>query len=259
VFGLLKKRRRAQLRAQPLPAEWRQVVEKVALCRRLPAADRAELHGHIQVLLAEKRFEGCGGLEITDEIRVTIAAQAAVLLLHRDTDYFPTVSSVLVYPKAYWSKERRREKSGLVAEYDSVRLGEAWHRDLLVLAWDEVRAKAGGRRRSVNLVLHEFAHALDHEDGAANGAPLLPDRTLAARWAPVMEAAYEQLKAAADEEQETVLDSYGAQDPAEFFAIATEAFFEVPGELRDEQPELYDLLKSYFRQDPATEYARSAE
>jgi Mlc titration factor MtfA (ptsG expression regulator) len=151
-------------------------------------------------------------------------------------------------------KKVRHEEGGIVSECDDVHLGEAWERDLLVLSWEDVEAGAKGWDEGRNVVLHEFAHALDDEDREFNGAPLLPNRAMYKRWARVMKAEYEALQADADEERETVLDDYGTEHPAEFFAVVTEAFFETPVPLRDERPELYDLLKAFYRQDPAEDY-----
>lgn len=259
MFGLFRNFRRRELRTRAWPEEWRKIAEKLPLYRRVPAQDIEELHANAHVLLHEKRFEGCGGMGITDEVRVTIATQAAALLLHRETDYFPTVASILVYPHPYWATHREMGKDGVVTEYDAVLAGEAWNRDVLVMAWDQVLGTSTDSHASHSIVLHEFAHALDFEDGASNGTPLMCDAELAERWAPVMEEAYEQLKKDADEGQQTVLNVYGAEKPAEFFAIAAEAFFLSPVALQTARPELYDLLKSYFRQDPAAEYAPAGQ
>ena len=141
---------------------------------RLPPADRRELEGHIQVFLAEKQFEGCGGQEITDEVRVLIAAQACLLLLHRDTDCYPRLHSILVYPSSYVAKTWHLEKDGrTITEGEQARGGESWPHGSVVLAWDGAIAGALELDRNRNLVLHEFAHQLDQEDGRADGAPLL--------------------------------------------------------------------------------------
>ena len=224
--------------------------ENVALYRRLPEEDRRELQGHIQVFLAEKRFEGCGGLAITDEVRLTIAAQACLLLLHRETDYYPGLYSIMVYPSAYLAPAVKEAGPGLVMEGEEDRLGEAWRKGPLVLSWEDVLADAAGSRDGSNVVLHEFAHELDNEDGAMNGAPLLERGDLYAEWSRVLGAAYEQLKRDAESGREGILDEYGATDPAEFFAVATECFFERPIDLRQEQPDLYEKLKQFYRQDP---------
>jgi Mlc titration factor MtfA (ptsG expression regulator) len=250
MFGFFRRRRRERLRAAPFPPEWLGIVERnVPLYRRLPEADRRELRGHVQVFLAEKHFEGCGGLALTDEIRVTIAAQACLLLLHRDADPYPRLITILVYPGAYVARAVESLGGGLVIEGEQGRQGEAWADGVVVLSWDDVRAGASDARDGHNVVLHEFAHQLDQEDGVADGAPVLGRRSRYVAWARVLGAEYERLRRATG--RESVLDGYGATDPAEFFAVATECFFETPVALRRKHPELYEELKGYYRQDPA--------
>jgi len=251
MLGFLKNRRRRRVMAQLFPPAWEEILEQnVAIYQRLPEEDRKELQRRIQVFLAEKRFEGCGGLVITDEMRLIIAAQACLLLLHRKTDFYPGLDSIVVYPSAYLAPTVKPAGPGLVTEGEENRLGEAWRKGPLVLSWEDVLADAAGSADGTNVVLHEFAHELDNEDGAANGAPLLERGDLYAEWSRVLGAAYEQLKRDVESGREGILDEYGATDPAEFFAVATECFFERPIDLRQEQPELYDKLKEFFRQDP---------
>jgi Mlc titration factor MtfA (ptsG expression regulator) len=252
VFGFFKRRRRERLRSAPFPASWLEIIEKnVTAYARLPDPDRRELLGLVQVFLAEKHFEGCGGLELTDEVKVTIAAHACRLLLRRRTDVFPRLITVLVYPRAYVAKAVEPIGGGAVLEGERVRLGEAWKGGVAVVSWDDLRATARGRNYGRNLVLHEFAHLLDMEDGAADGTPVLEHRDRYAAWSEVMGAEYERLRRQSALGRYTVLDDYGATNPAEFFAVATESFFEKPGVLRKRHPELYEELKAYYRQDPA--------
>jgi Mlc titration factor MtfA (ptsG expression regulator) len=251
MFGFLKARRREQLRSEPFPAAWAQILEKnCPFIARLPDADREELRCHVRIFLAEKTFEGCGGLEITEEIKVTVAAQACLLLLHRETDYYPRLYSILVYPSAYVAKAVEPLGPGFVIEGEQGRLGEAWKDGVVVLAWDAVLAGAADMRDGENLVLHEFAHQLDHEDGAGDGAPVLPRRSMYVAWARVLGTEYEELRLDSKRGRKTVLDRYGATNPAEFFAVATECFFEKPVQLRKKHPELYEELKEYYLQDP---------
>lgn len=251
-----KSRRRARLRAEPFPESWRRLVERrMPLFQRLPEADQRELLGHARVLLEEKHFEGAGGLLMRDEVRVTIAAQAALLLLHRDTDYFPRLTSVIVYPSGYVAPDATHAEGGIWSEEDEHLLGHT-QRDLraLVLAWDEVRAGAADPDDGDNLVLHEFAHQLDFEDGSTDGTPSLDSGAQVRSWAQVLGDELEALRRAADGGEPMVLDPYGAEDPAEFFAVATETFFERPGELRQRHPRLYEELRRYYRQDPAQDW-----
>jgi Mlc titration factor MtfA (ptsG expression regulator) len=252
VFGFFKRRRRAALLAAQFPADWLEIIERnVGFYACLPDDDRRELQGLVQIFLAEKTFEGCGGLELTDEMKVTIAAQACLLLLHRQTDVYPRLVTVLVYPSAYVAKNVRPIGGPLVLEGESARLGESWATGVVVLSWNDVRAGASDIHDGQNLVLHEFAHQLDREDGSINGTPLLEQRSQYLAWGRVLNAEYERLRRDSARGRSTVLDTYGATDPAEFFAVATECFFEKPGVLRHRHPELYEELKTFYRQDPA--------
>jgi MtfA peptidase len=241
--------RRNRATSRPFPAAWEKVlVNTFAFDGRLPRDDRAELRRRIQVFLAEKRFEALGGLEMNDEVRVTVAAGACLLLLHRGDDYYPALSSILVYPTSYRVHSRVHSADGMVTESDQVRAGEAWIAGTVVLSWRDVQR---GIEHGHNVVLHEFAHQLDMQDRDANGAPLLPDAGMYAAWARVLADEYARLQQAVDRHEPTLMDAYGSQSPAEFFAVATETFFEKPADLRDGHPELYDQLRSFYRQDPA--------
>lgn len=248
-FG--RRRRRSQLREQPFPPEWRRILERnFPLYAKLPPEDQEELRGDIQVFLAEKRFEGCGGLAVTDEIRVTIAAQACLLLLHRENDDYPRLDSILVYPSAYTARTLERLPGGAVQEGLSARLGESWSRGAVVLSWDDVRRGAADIHDGHNVVLHEFAHQLDQANGAAQGLPVLDQRSMYVAWARVLGAAFAELRDEIARGHPTLLDAYGATNPAEFFAVATECFFEKPQALKNRHPELYQELKEFYRQDP---------
>jgi Mlc titration factor MtfA (ptsG expression regulator) len=251
-FGF-KRRRRGRIRARPFPAEWRAIAERnVPYCRLLTEDERVEMRGHVQVFLAEKRFEGCGGLEITDEIRVTVAAQACLLLLGRDTDCYPGLSSVLVYPHPFLAKARHRLPGGAMLEGVEGHRGESWARGEVVLSWDEVLRGAADVHDGLNLVFHEFAHQLDDEFVHADGAPALPRRSMYIAWARVLGSEYAQLIEDIEHHRPTTLRAYGATNPAEFFAVATEAFFEKPTALRARHAELYAQLQEFYRQDPAS-------
>lgn len=228
-------------------------------CRSLTAAEKRELHGHIQVFLHEKKFEGCGGLEITDEIRVTIAAQACILLLNRKTDCFPLMRTILVYPSHYFASTSRRMPGGVVEERVEGRLGESWMRGPIVLSWDDVLRGAADPHDGHNVVFHEFAHALDGESGALEGAPDLPEATMYTAWARVLGTEYNGLLNDLARNHRHLIDAYGATNPAEFFAVITEAFFEKSLLLKRHHPELYAQLAAFYRQDPANRSASGTE
>ncbi len=228
------------------------ISRTVAFFARLPPADQKELLGHVRVFLAEKRFEGCAGLQLTDEMRLTIASQACLLLLHRKTDYYLRLLTILVYPSGYVVEEKRPVEGAIWSEGKESRLGEtAGRMGSLVLAWDAAREGATDAADGKNLVIHEFAHQLDFEDFAADGVPALASRSDERSWAAVMRTEFSLLRASDNTGIPTLLDTYGATNPAEFFAVATEAFFERPRALRRLHPKLYSEMQHFFRQDPA--------
>jgi hypothetical protein len=256
IFSFLKERRRRHLRKRPFPKEWLKLIQRhVGFFPKLSPRDRAELLGHVQVFLAEKRFEGCGGLAINDEIRVTIAAQACLLLLHRRTDYFPGLQTILVYPATYMVEERRQVDEHVWEEETMTRLGETGRKmGSLVLAWGAVKHGAADPADGKNVVLHEFAHQLDFENQAADGVPELITREQQRAWSEVMRSEFASLRAADETGIPTLLNTYGATNPAEFFAVSVEAFFEQPRALRARHSNLYAELQKYFHQDP-TEFS----
>ena len=230
---LFKKWRRKKIAARVFPTGWLSIIEaNVSIYRRLPMADKEELRRHILIFLDEKSFVGCGGLAITDEIRVTIAAQACVLLLHRKTDYYPGLHSILVYPAAYIAKETRHLPGGIVEEGFDVREGESWHHGSVVLSWDDVRRDSADVRAGHNVVLHEFAHQLDSSEGRGDSSAVLQRRPTFITWARVLHKNFIKLQQDLSSNRPTLLGSYAGQDPAEFFAVATEYFFERPKDLQ---------------------------
>lgn len=252
IFGWFKRRKRNRLRTKPLPTRWCNILARnVPYIALLPPLDRQELWGHTQILLAEKKFAGCAGLEITDEIRVTIAAQAALLLLHRQTDYFPLMRTILVYPDRFVAERSEEQEDGTIVEESVEQAGESWFGGPVILSWRDVLDSAADPHDGYNVVLHEFAHQLDDESGGTEGAPELGSHSHYQSWAQVFGHEYEELQNAVLTDRASLLDEYGAESPAEFFAVATECFFERPRALRRKHPELYRQLSGYYRQDPA--------
>jgi len=247
---IMRNSRRKKLLGGAFPEDYSRIIEKnVPLYRHLSDALKKELGGLINIFLAEKHFEGCGGLEITDEIRVTIAAQACMLLLNRKSRYFPKLRTILVYPHTYVAREVSSNGS-LVIDGRSVRLGESWQNGPVVLAWDSVTGGTSNVTDAQNVVIHEFAHQLDQEDGVADGAPILEHRSRYRAWARVLSAEYEALQNRKKRHRRSVMSKYGATNPAEFFAVATETFFEKPRQMKKRHPELYEELKDYYKLDP---------
>jgi Mlc titration factor MtfA (ptsG expression regulator) len=245
-----RRMKRKQLLLMPFPQEWEQIIQKnVPLYNRLPDPLKQQLHSLVNVFIAEKKFEGCGGLEMTNEIKVTIAAQACMLLLNRKVKYFPKLRNILVYPHTYAAKLVSTE-GRVVIEGQDVRLGESWQNGPVVLAWDSVTGGTRNITDARNVVLHEFAHQLDQEDGTADGAPILEHRPSYIAWARVLSQEYETLQKKKKKHRKSIMNKYGATNPAEFFAVATETFFEKSKQMKKRHPELYDELKNYYKLDP---------
>jgi MtfA peptidase len=252
MFTWIKNRRRRKLLAQPIPAAWQaHLRQNVQHYLELTDEERARLRDDLRVFIAEKYWEGCNGLELTDEMKVTIAAQACLLTLHIKHDYYRRVKTILVYPDAFVVPRRTAGLNGIVSE-GGVNSGEAWFRGPVILAWDDVLA--GGRHMADgrNLVLHEFAHALDMMDGLVDGTPPLKTKKDVEEWRAVMTQEYRRLIEYSQEGRPTLLRSYGATNVAEFFAVATECFFEQGRLMQEHHPRLYQVLRDYYGQNPAS-------
>jgi Mlc titration factor MtfA (ptsG expression regulator) len=243
------RRRHRQLRTQPFPRAWARILQRrVPLAQRLPAPLRRRLLGLIQVFLADKPFIGCAGLQVDDEMRVTIAALACLLLLGQDGEAcYPQLRQVLVYPEPFVVPRRQLLPGGVVSEQPQALAGESWAQGQVILAWSEVLAGAADPADGRNVVLHEFAHQIDQDGGDADGRPWQRDEASRARWAAVVDEGLARLR----ETPSDTLDAYGSTDPAEYFAVATEAFFERPQALREAAPPLYEQLARLYRLDPA--------
>ena len=231
---------------------WEAILrETVPVYGRLPETVRLRLHEKIGQFVQHKQFEGCSGLELTDRMVLTIAGQAGLLGVMHPGDAFPKLRSVLVYPSAYRTTATHRDGAGVVHQRETVRLGESWSNGTVVLAWDAVRQGAQNCFDGHNVTMHEFAHQLDQADGQGDGTPRLPDAPRYSQWARILETERALLDRMAEAGRRTVLDTYGTTNAAEFFAVATEAFFEKPRQLARKQPELYALLRDYYHLDPA--------
>jgi Mlc titration factor MtfA (ptsG expression regulator) len=243
--------RRARIAGRPFPAAWRNVLHRrVPHYRRLPVDLQLQLKRHILVFLAEKPLIGCAGLKVTDEVRVTIAAQACLLLLNRPHHYFPALKQILVYPGAFVVNRVHHGGGGVLQEQRQVLAGESWSQGQVILSWQDTLEGAAVPDDGRNVVLHEFAHQLDQETGAANGAPHLAGRDRHERWAQVLSQEFERLRALAETGMPTLLNPYGATDPAEFFAVATEVFFEQAPQMAAQSPALYAELCNFYRVNP---------
>lgn len=249
-----RRRAVARLRDKPLPPEWVNTLQAhMPTYRNLPFELRTKLHGYIQWFVATKSFEPCGELEeVTDEMRVLVAGQACLLLLNDQNRCFDKLGSVLIYPNAYKARDSLYgDEVGDDGEHD-LRLGESWGSGSVVLSWHHIRHGASNDEDGSNVVIHEFAHQLDQIDGWADGLPILKNRSLYPEWTKVFSAAYQRHVQRTENGRRTVIDAYGATNPAEFFAVSTETFFEKPKVLKKKYPELYDQLAKFYALDPMT-------
>ena len=244
-FSWLRNRRRRALLAEPFPRPWLEWLSaNVRHYGYLDPPRRAVVQEVVRVLVAEKYWTGGGRFAVTDEMKVTVAAQAALLVLGLDEPYyFDGVQSIILYPGRYVHPQRWNSRG--------VILGEAWYRGPIVLSWKDVLAAGRNASHGRNLVLHEFAHHLDGLDGEIDGTPPLESREQLQTWYRVTEAEYLRLLGQARRDEVSLLDHYGASNRAEFFAVATECFFERPHAMRQEHGELYAVLQDFYRQDPA--------
>lgn len=232
--------------------EWREyIAADVPLYSRLPEEVRLQLHERIALFVASTRFEGCNGLELTERMVLTVSAQACMLVLNRDGEPYPDLRNVYLYPTTFSSVRKSRNAMGIVTEGEVHRLGESWDMGTVILAWDSVEQGARNIHDAHNVTFHEFAHQLDHEDGATDGAPGLPNREAYRSWGRVFRENYADFLKSVEAGKRTLIDEYGATNPAEFFAVATETFFEKPKQLRKRRPELYEEIKGYYGVDPA--------
>lgn len=246
---LHRRLKRRRLLRKPFPRDWEQTLQaRMALYRRLPESLRARLRDDIRILLDEVAFYGCAGMTLTGPVKVLTAAHAALLVSGLNVNWFHNLKTVLIYPGAY--RARQAIDDGLVySEAADDRLGESWEEGRVILAWDTLEQEAADPGSRSNVALHEFCHQLDQLDGEADGAPPLGSTEQAQRWQRVFEAAWKRLQ---HSNGDSVIDDYGAEEPAEFFAVATEAFFLCPKRLSQDEPELYQCLENFYRVSPAS-------
>ena len=250
IFRFLK---RKWLLRKPFPEDWEiMLINKVPVYRKLPNELKEKLKQRVVIFLDEKLFEGCGGLEMTDEIRIVIAAYASVLILEETSDYYGDLQAILVYPDDYVAPVHHESEGGIVSEGFESRHGEYWGAGSIVLSWRDIQRNLYSPRGEGNLIYHEFSHLLDDRYGLTagvsdTGKPLRDDE-----WTRVFSNTYQKLIRTARTGNLSALDTYGAKNPAELFSVATEAFFEKPVRLKRELPELYEMLKSFYGLDPVS-------
>lgn len=239
---------REELLAEPFPEAWESLLQRnLALFGLLSATEQAKARKIVQVMVPEKNWEGCNGLEVTDEMKVTIAAQASLMLLGMEHDYFSRVPTILVYPSGFHvPADRWQQESGGGMDAS----GQAVYRGPVILAWDEAIAEGRDPRFGSNVVIHEFAHQLDYLDGYMDGTPELPDRATAEHWEQVIASEYKSHLRDLRLGHRTLLGEYAGTNRTEFFAVVCERFFTVPMHLRRAHPDMYELLTGFFHLDP---------
>lgn len=241
----------SRIQKQAFPEAWQQtLLDRLPFVARMSHSEQEQLKLLIRVFLADKEFYGCAGQQINDDIRVTVAAQACLLVLNQGRTPYPDLDSILIYPSTFVATREVANELGLVSTNHIAMLGESWSQGKVVLAWDNVKKGVVNLQDGHNVVLHEFAHQLDHESGSTNGAPVLHTRGAYKSWAHVFSDEFEELQRDAVRGRHSLLDHYGATNPAEFFAVATETFFERPREMAAYHQELYQQLKDYYKLDP---------
>jgi Mlc titration factor MtfA (ptsG expression regulator) len=246
MFSWFRRRRRKKAQQTDWPANWTEwLFSNVRQCRLLDAPHMTRLQERVQVILAEKHWEAVDGLALTEEIQVTVAGQAALMLLGVDDFYFDNVPTIVLFPGSF----ERDVHTGVVSGKRH-HVGEAWQGGPVILSWQDVLSGGRNPGDGHNVVIHEFAHTLDGIDGEMGGDVIFGDRATVVRWADVSQREFQALRRAAKTSQRTLLDHYGATNPAEFFAVASETFFELPRQLKTHHAELFDLLSQYYRLDP---------
>ena len=243
LMKIPKKRKRRRLYKADFPKAWEEILNNsFALYTNLPQDLQRQLHGHIQIFLNEKNFVGYNGIVIDDTIRVVVAAQACVLLLNRKTNYYPHLTNILIYPNVFThANDEGGQHLG--------RLGESWHRGPIVLSWQHSLQGGENKKDGHNVIMHEFAHQLDQENGPSDGLPILQQNNIK-QWSAVLGKEFKALKLKLKLRRGSLIDKYGATNPAEFFAVITEHFIEQPEQLKKKHPELYHELKKYYQIDP---------
>ena len=242
---------RQRIRRQPFAAHWRETLRRrMPAFTLLPADIQWRLKKHAQVLMAETPFIGCAGLQVTDEMRVLVSVQAALLLLRPGASHFDNLRQVLIYPSAFAVQRSSADAAGLVRDERHALVGESWQQGQVILSWEEVLHGAAHPGDGRNVVLHEFAHQLDQANGAANGAPWLPGAAQRARWAQVMAAEFQALQRRLAVDEPRLIEAYAATNPAEFFALLSELYFEKPLELAQQHPSVYAQFRALYGVNP---------
>ena len=251
--ALRRRREQSSLARRAVPdALWQQVLAGLPFLARRPGTDLDRLRRMASLFLDRKEFSGAGGFVVDDRIALSVAVQACLPVLELGIDQYNGFVGIVIHADAVVARREVTDEHGIVHRYEEVLAGEAMEGGPVMLSWADVqRDDSEPSQSAYNVVIHEFAHVLDMRDGQADGVPLLATAQDRAHWLAVLMAEYDAFSQRVVCGHDTVLDAYGAQGPDEFFAVASEGFFVTPRELQGEQPALYGLLASYYRQDPA--------
>jgi len=251
LFNFLKRCRRERIlrEAHIDETEWQHALADYSFTRALNDDERARLKQRVILFLAEKPINGAGNLNIDNGARLTIAIQACMLILNLDLDWYKSWTEVILYPGEFVARREEVDEAGVVHTVEESMSGESWEHGTVVLSWADVRQ--AGKEDGYNVVIHEFAHQIDMLNGEANGFPPLHQSMSRAQWASAFSSAYEHFCKRIDDWEDTVIDEYAAENPGEFFAVISEAFFEIPLAVRNEYPDVYAQLVLFYRQDPA--------
>lgn len=240
------------MRGKPFPDSWQHILdEKVPYCQKLPESYQEILRQRMMVFIHEKLFEGCGGLKMTEQIKVIISAYACILILEETSDYYPDLQTILVYPDDYLAPVHEEDESGIITTGSEARKGESWDTGSIVLSWRDIEENIYDEKNYQNLIFHEFAHQLDQHYGLTAGINLEGEVTQKNEWNDILAASYKELRRKVKMKKSSVLDVYGVSEPAEFFAVATEAFFLNPCRLKKENSKLYRQLFDFYKIDPS--------
>lgn len=251
MAGILRRwRRKSVLRRNPVPdLLWRACIAALPLLHRLTPEELARLREQVALFMAEKSFSGANDFVIDDALILSTAAQACLPILNLDFSLYDDWETIIVYPAEFVVNHEYTDEAGIVHVTRDILAGEAWLRGPLIVSAEDV--KRCGSLDGVNVVIHECAHKLDMLNGDANGYPPLHRDMSTARWSEVFQSAYDDFSARVERDEHTDIDPYAAENPAEFFAVLSEAFFTTPSLLKQSYGQVYSQLKDYYRQDPA--------
>jgi Mlc titration factor MtfA (ptsG expression regulator) len=243
------RRERILRRSKLEEGKWRAVLDRYPFTRALSAEERARLREQVVLFLHEKSIVGAGGLTVRDEMRMCIAAQACMLIMNLDLDYYRGWVEVIVYPDEFVAQYDYVDEDGIAHHVEEPMTGESWLEGPVILSWADAQLRGGDP--GYNVVIHEFAHKIDMLNGDANGFPPLHVGMDRGAWSRVFSAAYEDFRGRVERGEPTAIDPYAAEHPAEFFAVLSEAFFETPAGVLAEYGDVYRQLAAFYRQDPA--------